>query len=469
MTIPGTDGPLDDLKRPLLLGLTKSGTAQAPDTLAALAVIAARGRFRRPQRSAGREAEPLPQDPRPLIPDDARALLLRLCAGPQASSSDTLAQAAIDALTHAGLAPHPFDFSRLEDLVVRFAADLGPTAAAWSAIVRPGREPADGGVEIVTEETLAGAGKAAKLAFLRERRKALPGRARELIAELLPNEAANLRAELIALLAVGLSADDTPLLTAATTDRAQSVRDTAAAVLARMPGTEAYAAKLARVKDHVKVKTGLLGRPKALAVTGPSLPDGLLDGLRLEDVARTLGIEVSQLATFAADVAELDLPVLQQAVAENRLDLIPVFETCLASRSGAVLASMLQQAAPVLSATDQETLLRSVIRPATWTALPHGGVLGTIYELLRRPLPADVAGEILASAAFADAMGKARAGSAPYLVNAIEALAPLVPRALSERYIGAAADVTRRGALFHRFILALPGSLLVSKSLSASK
>jgi hypothetical protein len=458
MTIPGASGSLDDLKRPLLLGLTKSGTAQAPDTLAALAIIAMRSRFRRPQRPAAREAEPLPDDPRPLLPDEARPLLLRLCAGPQVSSSDTLAQAAVDALNRAGLRPHPFDFSRLEDLVVRFAADLGPTAAAWGALVRPGRDTAETGAKIVTEETLAEAGKAAKLAFLRERRKTLPARARELIAELLPKEAAALRADLIALLALGLSAEDTALLTAAAADRAQSVRETAASLLARIPGTQAYAAKLARVSDHVTVPSRRVGRPKAIEVAGPSLPGDLLDGLRLDDLAHTLGIDVPQLAVLAAASPELDVPVLLQVVAERRYELVPHFEGCLGSRSGAVLADVLQESMPPLSAADQEALLRSVMGPSGWTALPHAGVLGLIYELARRPLPADIAGQILASAAFADALEKARGGSAPHFANAIEAMAPLVPNALSERYLGAAADVTRRGALLHRFILALPVS-----------
>jgi len=375
-----------------------------------------------------------------------------------------LATAAVDALHRAGVQLHPFDFTRLEDLVVRFARELGPRAAAWAQMVRPASKasPPEFEPEIVNEDNIADVGNDARLGFLQMLRAGDSARARKLIEQLFTAQPATARADLIGVLRVGLGGDDLTFLEAARSDRAQSVRDRAAALLECIPRTESYATKLARLKDHLKLKTGLILRRKTLSVSGldgqPAVLAALFDGPELEDISRKLGLGPREFCALAAEVPEIDAHVLKIVATERRFDLIPIFATCLSRNGGMIAAEILEHSLPFVPTAEREHLLRACIVPRAWTTMPNKWALDRLYSAWRGPLPQDLAEAILASPAWADALGKAREDATPILADTIEATAPLLPSRLSERFIGEIGAIAPRAAAFHRFILALPNS-----------
>ena len=452
---------IEDRRRRYLLGLAKGGAAPGAEALGDLALLAMRSRFERPLAPTGAPLDPLPPDPRPLMSDEARASLLRLCAGKAAIRDDLLAMAAVEAMQRSAVQLHPFDFAQLEDFMVLFASLLGPRAIAWVRLVRPGKEPQPAfEAEAVTEENLTAAGAPAMVAFLRSLRAGERQRARSIIERVFPEQSAATRADLIDVLRSGLAADDAPFLETAAADRAKSVRERAAALLERIPGTSGYEAKLARLKDRLKVKTGLLRRRRTLSVVSqdsqPAPLAELFEGARLDDVARALGLELQEFAELAADTPEIQAFVLRSAAAERRLDLIPLFEAALTQNQGMVMAEVLDQTVPLPPAAEQDGLVRACVRPLSWTAMPSRWALDRTYVALERPLPVDVVAEMFAAAAWSETLAKARENNAPALIDVIESVAPLIPRELSERFIGEVGALAPRAALFHRFLLALP-------------
>jgi hypothetical protein len=453
---------IEDRRRLYLLGTEKQGAAIGPEALQDLALLAMRGRFDRPPAPGGTPRNPLPADPRPLISDEARTPLLRLCSGKTSIRDDLLGVGAVLAMHRSAVQLHPFDFARLEDFVVLFAGPLGARAVAWVRLVRPdAKEPQSAGeTEAATEETLAAAGASAKLAFLRALRAGDRDRARVLIEPIFAEQSVAMRADLVDLLRRGLAADDIPFLERAAADRAKTVREKAAALLERIPGTSGYQAKLERLTDRVKVKTGVLGRRKKLSVLAIEGQLGLLaelfDGLRLEDVARALSLELGEFAELAAETPDIDTLVLRSAAAEGRVDLIPLFEAALIQNQGMVMAELLDRTLPMIPAEARQELLRACVRPRSWATLPDRWAFDRIYVALEEPLPLDVAAELLAEIAWSEALRKAGEKNTPALVDTFEAVAPLIPRQLSEKFIGEIGALAPRAALFHRFLLALP-------------
>src|SRR5205823_2685117 len=152
-----------------------------------LALAGQHSRFARPALPNVDTHPLLPEDERPLIPDAARPVLIRLFAGKNGRVDDAIAVATVRVLKRNGSRLHPFDLSRLEDLVARHADELGPYERAWLHLVRGetksdpyADEPAG-----LTEDNFTTATRATKLAFLRLVRGDDPARARRLIESVL--------------------------------------------------------------------------------------------------------------------------------------------------------------------------------------------------------------------------------------------------------------------------------------------
>jgi hypothetical protein len=182
----------------------------------------------------------------------------------------------------------------------------------------------------------------------------------------------------------------------------------------------------------------------------------LFDGLRLADIARVLGLELQQFASLAAEVPAIDAYVLRSVAAERRFDLVPLFEACLLRDGGVRALEVLEQTLPFLPAADRETALRACIVPRAWTSMPANGVLHRLHAAWQAPLPTELARELLASPAWADTLARVAENATSSAAEAIEATAPLIPHALSERFIGEIGAFARRSMNFHRFLLALP-------------
>jgi hypothetical protein len=437
-----------------------------------LALIAARNRFSRlraPARVTAEQQKPQHRDPSRFLPDAARALLVRLLTGKDVKMSDMIALAVVRAIRNSGLGLHPFDYSRLESFIAQFADELGPEERQWLKAVRPNRKQASSAYDEgpVSEENLAQAGKVQKLAFLRDLRRTDPDKARRLIEQLLPTEAANSRAELVALIGIGLSEADNAFLQNLAADRAQSVRDSAVMLLARLPGTSAYQKKLEQLKDRIEAKkAGLLRRRVVFSLRSSLKPNAAFDplhamnenkemfeGLRLADIAAILDVEVDDLIAGSAESADLGHLLLGCALLEGRQRELEAFSPLFAGDVSHQTAFLFADLLPRLPEVGRKAFLDLAFSPGKWSSLPSSSVFVQLYAAFGEPLPRQIATALMQSSPWREAM---RHDGDEMHSRRVEEIAPLIPRSLSEQFVADSEPYSRRAALYHRFLLTLP-------------
>lgn len=474
MTMDFSSAHISAIRQAMMLGLAHHPLPDtAGEALTALALVAARGRYARPLPPARENAGTRPSggiDPATLLPEAARQPLLRLFTGKDGSTSDATAFAVLRAIKLSGLGLHPFDFSRLEDFIARFAEDLGPLERTWLKAVRPDdNKKADASYddEPVTAENLGAAGKAGKLAFLKGLRAGDPAKARSLIEGLLPRETAALRAELVGLLGVSLGNADAAFLESLAQDRASSVRDAAAALLARLPGNAAYDKKLARLRDRIEIKkAGLLRRRIVLDLRKEPRANGifrsfegyqenkeLFEGVRLGDLARSLNLAEDEMIAAGLDQVELGNLIFRAAVLENPARDLSRYAALFKGDLSHLTLLMLSDLLPRLHATARAAVLDLTISPGSWSSLPSPVLLQQVPAVLGDALPPHLAAALLRSPPWREAMQSGRDDARLAWLGAV---APLIPRPLSGEFLRDAEPEARRAALYHRFLLALP-------------
>jgi hypothetical protein len=143
----------------------------------------------------------------------------------------------------------------------------------WLAALAPGWDYL---LEEPTGETWELGGAADRLAHLRALRAADPARARRLLESTWEGETPDDRAEFVEVLAGGLSMDDEPFLEEALDDRRREVRQAAANLLTRLPGSRMSQRMAARVSACVTVTR------QTIAVDPPKECDKAMerDGIR---------------------------------------------------------------------------------------------------------------------------------------------------------------------------------------------
>jgi Family of unknown function (DUF5691) len=265
MSGPISAQDLAQLRQAMFLGLARQPLgvpgrlqpfiAAAPEREAALTVLALAGqwqRFKRPivERSADgipEAARRLHQDQRPIMPEPARRLLLRLANGVEKALADAVVCVAVRRLMRAGFRLHPFDLPRLIGHIKGDARCLGLAERAYLSLADASSKPDAASllhVEI-NAENWTEFPKGHRAAFLREERRKNPTAARELLESVFKSEPAAMRADLLAALDVDLGADDLPFLESLTADRAETVRSVASRLTASVSGTAAFIARLA--------------------------------------------------------------------------------------------------------------------------------------------------------------------------------------------------------------------------------
>ena len=152
-------------------------------------------------------------------------------------------------------------------------------------------------------------GREQRAAILRGWRASDPADAREKLAAVWSGESADTRAAFLAALEDGLSDADEPFLERALDDRARDVRQGAAGLLARLPGSAFAARMTARTDAMLRFEPGGFLKRATLGVT---LPDGSdvaakRDGLdpKVLDLPRALGSE--EAATLAYSLGAVPL------------------------------------------------------------------------------------------------------------------------------------------------------------------
>ena len=394
---------LGTARQPVALGGVLGGAIKPDDPkalLKAVALLGQRSRFTRPVAATPVAEAALFADPRPLVPEPVRPLLLSLLAGKSGQADDALALAIADRLAARGLRLHPFDLPRLDAFVGANGEVLGPAALAWSA--RRSAEPAASRVSLfaeVVDETNWMLGRTAqRAAFIRGLRRRDPDRARGLVEAAFPSEPAPVRVALLRSLTEGLGAADEPFLQSLAKDRAPTVREAAEALLLRLPGSAGSAKRLAECLSRLKLtRKGFLRRQAAVTLDFPATVNvhqreewacAAFAGIGLDALAGGLGVALNDLVEAAAgdDVLRIVLAVL--AADERRYDLVA--RLVQSGAASAWVAMVKQDGLSFADAAEATRWCAAALQPAQWADMSDLSSLPRLYQILRGPLPETV-------------------------------------------------------------------------------
>jgi hypothetical protein len=338
------------IRRSFLLGLTRQPVAAPPalggliprgcdPALALLALVGQRQRFAgAPYLTADAvpdAARRLHEDRRPILPPQARRALNRLGASVEKSLVASVVPIALRRIGAAGCRPHPFDLPQLARHIKTDAKNHGLAERAYLALIASDAdEDAAKGLffERITTDNWTTFPKAHRRWFVADVRRENPAAGRALIESVWKTEPAPIRATLLDALAVGLGADDKPFLEKLAGDRAESVKQVAVRLLARMPDAEGFEQRLAEAArcfkrpnhglGRVMVAIGM-GREGALTFALPvkltyAELDRLFSSLPLDALAKAVGVTPAEIiAALPEDEYHACLLLLDSAVASD--------------------------------------------------------------------------------------------------------------------------------------------------------
>jgi hypothetical protein len=354
------------IRQAFLLGLARQPVAPPPSleallppgsepALVLLALMGQRQRFSGPPPAAA-DAVPdaarvLHADPRPILPPDARRVLHRLARSVEKSLAGDVLTIALRRIAAAGCRPHPFDLPEFARHIKRDTESLGVAERAYLALIATDAdEDAAKGLffDRITTENWTTFPKAQRRLFVADVRRKDPAEGRALIESVWKNEPAPVRAALLDALAVGLGADDKPFLDKLATDRADSVRQVARRLLARMPATEGFEQRLAEAAKCFQRTAGGVSRVMAAlgmggegglsfavpasTLTSPEEParQRLFTGLPLNALAKAVGVAPAEIITALSDSEYVLGLLLDTAVADgDTITVKSIVETLL--------------------------------------------------------------------------------------------------------------------------------------------
>jgi len=456
------------IRQSFLLGLSRQPVATPPSLSGllpqgrdpALALLALAGQR---QRFAGAPpltvdavpdaARRLHEDPRPILPSQARRALNRLAGSVEKALAGNLLPIALRRIGTAGFRVHPFDLPEFARHIKSDAENQGLAERAYLALIASDAdEDAGKGLffERITADNWTTFPKLQRRSFVAGVRRESPAEGRALIESVWKAEPAPIRAALLEALAVGLGGDDKPFLEKLATDRADSVKQAALQLLARMPTTEGFEQRLADAAQCFK-RTGLsLGR--MMAAFGMGRSDG--------ELTFTLPVETSkfQEAQAARDrlFSGVSLDALAEAVGAAPDQIIAALPT----DEPHVLSLLLDTA---LADGDTATVQRIVgIRLLASQSLP-GHVVMPLAVKARLPLNPDAAVRFLAAPAWVNAVRDLASATAPAAQKDDGRLifaATLMPREAMPAFVESLAPLplgpARAAKDFSDLILALP-------------
>jgi hypothetical protein len=378
---------LDRLKQAMLLGLNRqplkvpepllSLGLRAPaleQALTALALAGQQERFERPLLAPA--ADPVPavarrlhQDPRPIVPSAPQRAMMRLANVVEKSHVGPIVCVAARRIARAGFRLHPFDLPRLMSHLRDEPRCLGAAERAYLGLTAAGAATAQKVVDgDISPESWTEFPRADRLAFLQNARRKDPVAARALLEGSFASEPAAMRTDLLRALEIGLSVDDLPFLESVAGDRAEGVRDAAAALIAAVPGTDGFSARLAdAARCFVREKrSGILSRiglgdaavafkppPSANPAARPMVLARLFAGLSAADVAAAAEITAADVINaLPPDEDVIFAAFFDKAVRDDDRDtmlLLAKARLAIADTRPAMLATILASLARDLS------------------------------------------------------------------------------------------------------------------------
>jgi hypothetical protein len=367
--------------------------------LKAAALLSQALRLERPPAPATYAAPAAVAMGRARVPEEARAAFVRLFGAGKGGlpANDPLASAMASALDRLSLAPHPLDFHRLEPFLRTHADKLGGAVAAW--LDRDAAALDDGDVldgDGITDADWTLATPARRERYIRERRRSDPGTARALVEAAWASEKADLRLRLLRALGGRLGDDDRPFLESLATDRASTVRDLAAHLLARLDGRRDDGRALKAVLDRISRRTSGLLRRRTILTIEPPADVPAEEGFRwirsafaaidLDALLKALDMDADQAIAAAADDDLLTAAFAVMALRSRRFDLLGR-TAMLSTFPLMLLAEGVPDDADV--AADEAPALAAAVF-STFPDLPPSAIasaLRTYHQMTDAPLP----------------------------------------------------------------------------------
>lgn len=398
------------LRQAFLLGTNRQplpsppgfSAALAPGCDPALVLAALAGQRLRFAGATGLVADPLPEaaqhlhtDPRPLLPAAARTPLLHLAE----HAAPELVALAIRRIAGKGMKLHPFDLPVLKRHLKTNIDDLGMTERAYLSLSSPSSgEGGDAGhfFDRITLDNWTTFPRARRRDFVAEIRREDAAAGRALVESVWTSEPAPVRVMLLAALGVGLGPDDKQFLDGLAVDRAKSVKDLAASLMARMPQSEGFAERVAEAAECFSRTSSTLGRALAAlggtrretlrfsigAGAGKSPSDWqelqarrerLFSGMPLGAIAAQVGATAEEIvAALPDEEMQIALSFIETALGEGDKDLAQMIvrsRLLSASTLSAHMLAALAQQAP--AALDPDTAQRLIASQA-WSDAVRG-------------------------------------------------------------------------------------------------
>ena len=422
-----------------------------------LVLAAQRQRFERPAGIASTAvpvARQMHADARPILPPPARRALARLSNAVAKGETAQVLQTAVRRVVAAGFRPHPFDLPWLMPHIKPSPACLGLAERAFLALSEKpeaGERPRTGILHAeITTANWTDFPRGHRRDLLARQRAADPAAARALLESVFKTEPAPVRAELLHALAVRLSLADQPFLEGLAGDRADSVKQVAARLLAQVPGTPAHAARLAAAAACFQKPAGvasLIARigignagevtfvpPKAAKTEAGGALWKLFNGLSLDALARATG---------------LPGPQILDALPEDDVVFNCLVETAVTDADAAAQALLFEHKVRAVAA---ETGARFVTLAAISAHAPAQMSLALAETVLASPGFARVAEALNTSGT-----------ATPKDDGTLLALAGLMPAEAMPRYLAALEPLpmaaTREARAFAELVLALAAPL----------
>lgn len=367
------------------------------------ALLAQALRLERPAARHEFEVERKAQKRRSFLPEELRAPFVRLFGAGKSAlpPQDDLALGMAVALERRFLAPHPYDFHRLEGFLRAHADRLGADALDWldrDKAVQERQSYFD--LAVITDDNWTEATPARRERYINERRRADPATARALVEAVWASETADMRLRLLGPLSVRLEPDDRAFLEGLAKDRAPKVRDLAAFMLGRLPGPDgeqpAHQEALARI---TRGTAGLFRKKTVLKVELPATVANDTGAAwvfkQFSDIAiDTCLIELGMVAGDVIEAARED-PMLLAAITvmaanSRRFDLVAEVAAISEVPLG-VLGAGGFSAWAEFSPDEAHLLVAAVFhgRPALKN-VAMGPVLNQLYTLTRGVIPVGV-------------------------------------------------------------------------------
>jgi hypothetical protein len=387
-------------RAPLPPALSPSG-----DPKAALRVMALSGqalRFRRPGLPAAFDPVSTIPDPRCIVPDAARGILREL----DFSQMGAMDLAIVDRLQARGWRLHPFDLPRLSAFVKSHAERLGPDALAFaSGTDTEDVQGVDYFAETLDETNWMNSTPARKADYIRKQRLADPASARILVEAAFKAQNANARLRILEAFRIGLSSEDLPFLESLAGDRAPTVKQLAADLAARIPGTASFEARIADLFSRLKLGTsGFLRKKTTITIEYPAnihahnrrdWAVSALGSVPLDVFERRLGLTLPALVEASADLPDLKTALVRRAMVEGRFSLLEQIHSNGDEFWHALYSGDADDFAALTTPQGAEAFIAAGIKPKNWPELPRQAAAARLYTLLRRPLTLAASTELL--------------------------------------------------------------------------